>query len=137
LSSELAAGIVLVLLAIPMAVAGLGVRYPQLLRPIGTTISILAVAIAFAQTGALQRGNMTSTDIAGLLPAEPFTNRCKQAFDGLIEARVVLAMPTPEGLVVNSDRWNQLPANIQEAVALCASELVPESDAQDLKIIRR
>lgn len=138
MSSELAAALVLLLCAVPLLMVAVAARRTRLLLPAGLGISVAAVGIAFLQTGALQRGSLASTDVVHLLPAQPFTDRCQQTFDLLVESRVVLAPPAAEGLVVRGELWDQLPANVQDAVKACAIELAaPEGDTDEIEIIRR
>ena len=131
-------GIFLLLCAIPLGTIAFAARRRRLLVPIGAVIAAGTVGIAFAQTGVLQQSSLASTDVSPLLATQSFSSRCEESFDALIEAKVVLARPTADGLVVNGELWGQLPANIQEAIRACAANIVdPESGPDGLQVITR
>lgn len=136
MSNGLATGIALFLTMFPVALIAFAGRTSGLLAPVAVAVTVGAVSIGFIQTGLLGFGSLAPTNVARLLPTQPFANRCEETFDVLREAGVVLAAPTAEGLVVRSESWDQLPQQVQEAVLACTIMMAAPT-AEQIPLIRR
>ena len=138
MTNAAAAGIALLLYAAALAPLALAARRGSLAVPIGATMSVAILAVAFLNTGTAQRGSLASTDVTHLLAADALRGRCQEIMNALIDARVVLERPTPAGLVVQGETWDQVPFQIQEAILVCAGEIVSgEPGSEPIELIRR
>ena len=101
-------------------------------------IGAVAVAVGFSQTGILQRNWLASTDVAHLLSADAHATRCEEMIDALLEVRLLLAPPGPQGLTVSGALWDQLPPPMQDAVLNCAQEVSGTgAGTEPVEVLRR
>jgi hypothetical protein len=136
LSTIAATGIALLLYAAALLPLALAAWRERLAPPLAAAMVAAMVAVAFLQTGTLQRGSLASTDVTDLLGTDALKGRCQEVFDALLQARVVLARPGPEGLVVNGAAWDQIPAELRDPILGCAQDTLGP-DADPIEVIRR
>lgn len=102
---------------------------PASVRWLGPICGALIVGMAFYQTGLFRDASLASTEVTHLIRVDTPESRCQQVFDLLVENGVMLEQPRPQGLVVRSAAWDQLPPAVREAVLACAqSALGSEGD---------
>jgi hypothetical protein len=136
LSSAAATAIALVLYAALLAPLALAAWRERFAGPLGALMAVAMVTVAFLDTGTLQRNSLASTDVTGLLGGNALRGRCQEVFDALLQARVVLERPGPDGLVVNGAAWDQVPAELQDPILTCAQD-VAGPGAEPIEVIRR
>jgi hypothetical protein len=136
LSTVAATAIALLLYAAALLPLALAAWRERLAVPLAGAMFAAMVAVAFVDAGMLQQDRLASTDVTGLLGADALKGRCQEVFDALVQARVVLEQPGPEGLVVNGAAWDQIPAELKDPILSCAQDAVG-ADAEPIEVIRR
>lgn len=138
MTSMAASGIALLLYAVMLAPIALFALRSANGPVLGFTALAMIGSVAFWQTGALQRGQLASTDVDNLMPVGGDMGRCPEIIQILTDGGVILAPPTPETLTVRGAAWDQIPFQAQQVVLLCArGEDASNSGDETVEIIRR
>lgn len=135
MSSGTAALVALLLYGVglaPVAVMAYRPRTARWLAPLG---GLLVLVTALVQTGIFDRGELAPTDVDDLVQVNSLDGTCGQIFDVLEENGVLLGSDR-RGIVVQGQTWDQLPAQLKEAVIGCVQNARP-SPSGEVEIIRR
>ena len=137
MSGETATAIALLLYGLGFApFAGIALR-PNGARMFASIAVVAFLGLALFNTGVSRIGSRTA-DVSQLLRTMPPDSRCQQAFQIMLDNRILLEQPGPDGLVVSSAAWEQLPPPVRDALEQCAETMFdPAGQAEPIEVILR